>query len=49
MDLSHFSRLINKLLNKDSGIFPEEAPLILLDSKSAIWMDKNGKYNKHKR
>ena len=28
---------------------PEEAPLIVLDSKSAMCMDKNGKDTKHTR
>ena len=28
---------------------PKEAPLIVLDSKSAMYMDKNGKYTKHTR
>ena len=41
--------LIHGLLNKDSDIFTEEAPLIVLDSKSTICMDKNGNYTKHTR
>ena len=49
MALAHFRMLIHELLNKDPDIFREEAPLIVLDSKSAIYMDKNGKYTKHKR
>ena len=36
-------------MNKDPDIVPEEAHLILLDSKSAMFMDNNGKYNKHTR
>ena len=28
---------------------PEEAPLIILDSKSSMCMANNGKYNKHTR
>ena len=39
--------LIHKFFNKDLDIVPEEAPLILLDSKSAVCMSNNGKYNKH--
>ena len=30
-------------------MFPKEAPLIFLDSKSAMCMAKNGKDNKHTR
>ena len=40
---------IHEFLNKDPDIVPEEAPLIVLDSKYAIGMAKNGKYNKHTR
>ena len=36
-------------LNKDPYIFPEEAPLIILDIRSAVCMDKNGKDTKHIR
>ena len=49
MDLAYFRMLINELLNKDPDIVPEEAPLIVLDSKSAMCMAKNSKYNKHTR
>ena len=41
--------LIHKFLNKDPEIVPEEAPLIVLDSKSTMCMDKNGKDTKHTR
>ena len=41
--------LIHELLNKDSHIVPEEDPLILLDSKYAMCIAKNGNYTKHKR
>ena len=37
------------MLNKDPDIVPEEAPLIVLDSKSAIFMAKNGKDTKLNR
>ena len=47
MALAHFRMLISELLNKDPDIVPEEAPLIVLYSKSAICMDKNGKDTKH--
>ena len=36
-------------LNKDPDIVPEQAPLIVLDSKSNMCMAKNGKDNKHTR
>ena len=47
MALAHFRMLIQEFLNKDPDIVTEEAPLIVLDSKSAIYMAKNGKYTKH--
>ena len=49
MALAHFRMLVHELLNKDPGIVPEEAPLIVLDSKSAMCMAKNGKDTKHTR
>ena len=49
MTLAHFRMLINELLNKDPDVFPEEAPLIILDSNSAVCMAKNGKDTKHTR
>ena len=49
MVLSHFRMLINGFLNKDPDIVPEEAPMIVLDSKSSMCMDNNGKYTKHTR
>ena len=49
MALAHFRTLIHELLNKDPDIVPKEAPLIILDSKSAICMSKNGKDTKHTR
>ena len=39
--------LIHELLNKDLYIVPEEDPLIVFDSKSAMCMAKNGKDTKH--
>ena len=44
---AHFRTLIHAFLNKDPDIVPEEAPLIVLDSNSAMCMDKNGKYTKY--
>ena len=49
MDLAHFRMLIHELLNKDPDMVPEEAPLIFLDSKSAMCMANNGKDTKHTR
>ena len=49
MALAYFRMLIHEFLNKDPYIVPEEAPLIVLDSKSAMCMDNNGKYAKHTR
>ena len=49
MALAHFRMLIDEFLNKDPDIFPEESPLIFLDSKYAMCMDKNNKDNKHTR
>ena len=40
---------IHELLNKYLDIVPEEASLIVLDSKSAMCMAKNGKDTKHTR
>ena len=47
MDLAYFRMLIHELLNKYPDIFPEEAPMIILDSKYAVFMTKNGKDTKH--
>ena len=49
MDLVHFGMLIREFLGKDPDIVPEEAPLIVLDSKYSMCMAKNGKDNKHTR
>ena len=49
MALAHFRMLINELLKKYPDIVPEESPLIVLDSKSAMCMAKNGKDTKHTR
>ena len=35
--------LIHEFLNKDPYIFPEEAPMIILDSKSDVCIANNGK------
>ena len=49
MDLAHFRMSIHELFNKNPYIVPEEAPLIILDSKSAVCMDNNGNDTKHTR
>ena len=49
MDLSHFKMLIHELLNNYSDIVPEEAPLNILDIKSAVCVDNNGKDTEHTR
>ena len=49
MALEHLRMLIHELFNKDPDIVPEEAPLIFLDSKSAMCVAKNGKDTKHTR
>ena len=49
MTLAHFRLFIRELLIKDSDIVPEEAPLIILDSKYAVFMANNGKDTKHTR
>ena len=49
MVLTHFRVLIHELLNKDPYIVPEEAPLIVLYSKSTMCVANNGKDIKHTR
>ena len=39
--------LIHKLLSKDPDRVPEEAPIIILNSKSGVCMAKNGNNSKH--
>ena len=41
--------LIREFLNKDPDIVPEEAPLIVLDSKYAMCVANNVKDTKHTR
>ena len=47
--LAHFRVLIHELLNKDPDIFPEEAPIIILDRSFAVCMANNGKDTNHIR
>ena len=49
MALVHFRMLTHELLNKYPEIFPEEDPMIVLDSKSDMCMDDNGKDIKQTR
>ena len=49
MALAHFSILVQELLNEDPDMVPKEAPLIVLDGKSAMCMAKNGRDTKHTR
>ena len=49
MALEHNKMLIQEFLNKDPDIVPEEAPMIILDSKSDMFMANNGKDTKHTR
>ena len=46
MDLAHFRMLVHELLNEDPDMVLNEAPLIVLDSKSVMCMAKNGRDNK---
>ena len=46
---AHFRVLIHESLGKYPDIVPEEALLLILDSKYTVCMDKNGKYTKHTR
>ena len=49
MTLAHFRMLVHELLNEDPDMVPKEAPLIILDSKSAMYMAKNSKDTNHTR
>ena len=49
MDLAHFRVLIHEFLVKDPDIVPEEAPLSIFYSKSAVFMAYNGKDTNHTR
>ena len=47
MTLVNYRMLIHELLNKDPDIVPEEDPLFVLVSKSALCMSNNGNDTKH--
>ena len=39
--------LVHEIFNEDPDMVPKEAPLIVLDSKYAMCMAKNGRNTKH--
>ena len=49
MALAHLRILIHELLNEDPDMVPKEAPLIVLNGKSAMCMAKNGRDTKYTR
>ena len=49
MDIAHFRMINYYSLNKNADVVPEQAPLIILDVKSSVCMDKNGEDTKHTR
>ena len=49
MAVAHFRVSIHEFLNKYIDIITEEAPLIILDRKSAVCMAKNFRDNNHTR
>ena len=49
MSLAHFRMINNELLNKDTDSVPEQATIIILDSKSAACVENYGKDTKHTR
>ena len=49
MALAHFRMLVHELLNEDPDMVPKEALLIVLDSKSSMYIAKNGRDTKHTR
>ena len=49
ISLAHFRMLVHELFNEDPDMVPKEAPLIVLDSKSAMCVAKNGRDTKHTR
>ena len=49
MSYANFRMLIYELLKNYPDIVPEETPLDILDSKSAIFISKNGKDTNHPR
>ena len=41
MDLAHFRMINGEFLNKDLYVVTEQAPLVILDKKSAVCMSNN--------
>ena len=49
MTLSNFRIIKNEFLSKYPNVVSEQSPIIILNSKSAVRMTKNGKETKHNR
>ena len=49
MDLSHFRMINNEFLNRYTYVVPEQAPLVILDIKSDVYIANNGMDTKHTR
>ena len=49
MALAIFRMLVHELLNEDPDMVPKEDPLIVLDSKSTMFLANNGRDTKHTR
>ena len=47
MSIAHFKMLNNDFMNKYPYMVPQQAPLIIFDRKSSVYMAKNGKDTKH--
>ena len=48
MDLAQFRIINHEFLNKDKNVVLEQAPFLILDIKSALYMAGNGKDTKQK-
>ena len=46
MSLAHFRIINNDMLNNDTYVVPDQAPLIILGINSDVCMDNNGKDTK---
>ena len=49
MDIENLMILNNEFMRKNPGVVPEQGPFIILDSKSEVCMENNGKDTKHTR
>ena len=47
MNLPHFMMINNEIMNKYTYIFPEQAPITILDRNPAVCMAKSGKETKN--